>query len=30
MITPTDNSIKTKLYNKTKTKTNNNIWGAVI
>ena len=30
MITPTDNSIKTKLYNKTKTKTNNNMWGAVI
>ena len=29
MITPTDNSIKTKLYNK-KTKTNNNMWGAVI
>lgn len=28
MITPTDNSIKTKLYNKTKT--NNNMWGAVI
>lgn len=30
MITPTDNSIKTKLYNKTKTKTNNNMWGAII
>ena len=31
MITPTDNSIKTKLYNsKIKTKTNNNMWGAVI
>lgn len=29
MITPTDNSIKTKLYNK-KTKTNNNMWGAII
>ena len=29
MITPTDNSIKTKLYNK-KTKTNNNMWGALI
>ena len=29
MITPTDNSIKTKLYNN-KTKTNNNMWGAVI
>lgn len=29
MITPTDNSIKTKLYNK-KTKSNNNMWGAII
>lgn len=29
MITPTDNSIKTKLYNN-KTKTNNNMWGAII
>ena len=28
MITPTDNSIKTKQYNKTKT--NNNMWGAII
>ena len=28
MITPTDNSIKTKSYNK-KTKTNNNMWGAI-
>lgn len=29
MITPTDNSIKTKLYNN-KTKTNNGMWGAII
>ena len=29
MITPTDNSIKTKLYNK-KTKSNNSMWGAII